>query len=261
MNWKKDFYKLLNNAFYAKTMKNIRNRIRLEIFKNDDTKKIITQQPKIPFNGIHKSHGNCDSYTIKQKEILKDKPIYLGFAKLELSKLHMYKTYYDELQSYVGQENIQLHNVGTDAFLLSVNTENIIKDLKNLGDIFDFTDLDENHEFFCNKMKKVIGKFQLKTPKIIGIDEFVCLRSNFFSFKCGNNIINKLKAICKSQSKHIKFEEYKICLDEEYQKDCQIYIIRSINHEMYLQKVRKSILSSFDDKRCYINETESKPWT
>ena len=27
---------------------------------------------------------------------------------------------------------------------------------------------------------------------------------------------------------------------------------------MYLQKVRKSTLSIFDDKRCYIKETESK---
>ena len=29
---------------------------------------------------------------------------------------------------------------------------------------------------------------------------------------------------------------------------------------MYLQKVRKPTLFLFDDKRCYINGTESKPW-
>ena len=33
-----------------------------------------------------------------EHEILMDKPIYLGFAILELSKLHMYETYYDTLQ-------------------------------------------------------------------------------------------------------------------------------------------------------------------
>ena len=38
------------------------------------------------------------------------------------------------------------------------------------------------------------------------------------------------------------------------------YILRSINHEMHLQELKKSTLSIFDDKRCYINETESKPW-
>ena len=29
---------------------------------------------------------------------------------------------------------------------------------------------------------------------------------------------------------------------------------------MYLQRVKESTLSLFDDKRCYKNETERKPW-
>ena len=47
---------------------------------------------------------------------------------------------------------------------------------------------------------------------------------------------------------------------EEYLKGCDNYILRSINHEMYLQKLKKSTLSLFDDKRRYISETEIKPW-
>ena len=95
------------------------------------------------------------------------------------------------------------------------------------------------------------------------IDDFVCLRSKAYSFKCKNNDENKnkIKGISKSQSKHINFEEFYNCLfGGEYQKECDNFIIRSLNHEMYLQKVRKCTLSVFDDKRCYINETESKPW-
>ena len=49
-----------------------------------------------------------------------------------------------------------------------------------------------------------------------------------------------MKGTCKSQSKHIKFEEYKKGLDgEEYQKECNNYIFRSINHEMHLQEIKK----------------------
>ena len=55
--------------------------------------------------------------------------------------------------------------------------ENIIKDLKNLKDIFDFSNLDQNHELFSEKNKKVIGKFKIETPKNVVINEFVCLRS------------------------------------------------------------------------------------
>ena len=46
-----------------------------------------------------------------------------------------------------------VHN--TDSFVISVNTKDIIKDLKNLEDIFDFTNLDKNHELFSNKNKEI----------------------------------------------------------------------------------------------------------
>ena len=192
-----------------------------------------------------------------------DKAVYVGFSFLELSKLHMYETYYDTLQPYSGQENLQLHYVDTDGMILSMKTEDIIKDLKNLEDIFDFSNLDKNHELYSEKNKKVIGKFKTETPKNIWIVEFVCLRSKAYSFKCKDNKEdkNKIKGISKSQSTHIKFEEYYNCLfAKEYQKECNNYIIRSINHEMVLQEVIKSTLSLIDDKQCYINNIKIIPW-
>ena len=66
----------------------------------------------------------------------------------------MYETYYDILQPYFGQENLQLHYIDTDGMTLSMKTKNIIKDLKNLEDIFDFSNLDENHEIFGKKKRK-----------------------------------------------------------------------------------------------------------
>ena len=82
-----------------------------------------------------------------------------------------------------------------------------------------------------------------------------------YSFKCGVDSKNKLKGISRSRTVHIEFKVYYNCLFVgQYQKDCDHYIICSINHEMYLQEAKKSTLSLFDDKRCYINETESKPW-
>ena len=260
-DFEKDFYKLLNNAFYGKTMENVRNRLKIKFIKKDYYRKIIEYQSKLTFNGIHRSYENCDSYTIKQNEVLMDTPLYLGFSVLELSKLLMYETYFDILQPYFGQENIQLHYMDTDSFILSVNTKDIIKDLKKLEDIFDFSNLDKTHELFSNKNKKVIGKFKIETPTNIWIDEFVCLRIKMYAFKCGYDSKNNLKGISKAQKKNIKFEEYKKCLDgEDYQQECDNYIIRSINQEMILQKVKNSTLSIFDDKRCYINNIESIPW-
>ena len=168
-DFEKDFYKLLNIAFYGKTLKNVRNRLKTNFIKKDNYREIIKQQSKLTFNGIHKSYENCDSYTFKQNEILMDKPIFLGFFVLELSKLLLYETYYDKIQPYFGQEIIQIHYMDTDSFVLSVNTKDIIEDLKILEDIFDFSNIDEHHELFSNKNKKVIGKFKIETPKIFGL--------------------------------------------------------------------------------------------
>ena len=82
-----------------------------------------------------------------------------------------------------------------------------------------------------------------------------------YAFKCGDDSKSKLKGIYKSQSKNIKFEEYYKCLfGRKNQQECDKYFFRSINHEMYLQRVKHSTLSQFDDKRCYLNKIESIPW-
>ena len=98
------------------------------------------------------------------------------------------------------------------SFVLSIETPNIINDLKNLQDLFDFSNLNENHELFSNKNKKVVGKFKIETPENIWIDKFVALRSKCYAFKSGDDSKNKLKGISKSFSKNIKFEEYYNCL-------------------------------------------------
>ena len=183
-------------------MQNVRNRLIFIIVKKDDCREIMKQQYKLTFNGIHKSYENYDSYTFKQTEVLMIKPIYLGFSVLELSKFLMCGTYYDILQPNFGQENVHIHYVDTDAFVLSRNTKDIIKDLKNLEDIFDFSNLDKNHELFSNINKKRIGKFKIETPKSICIDEFVCLRSKMYAFECGDDSKNKLKGFSKSQKKY-----------------------------------------------------------
>ena len=68
----------------------------------------------------------------KKNEVVMDKAVYFGFSVLELSKLHMYATYFDKLQPYFGQENLQLHYIDTDGMISSMKIENSIKDLRTL---------------------------------------------------------------------------------------------------------------------------------
>ena len=67
-----------------------------------------------------------------------------------------------------------------------------------------------------------------------------------YSFKCGDDSKNKRKGVSNSYSKNIKFEEYKNCLDgEKYQEECENYILRSVNHEMYVQKIKTIFIICF----------------
>ena len=59
------------------------------------------------------------------------KPIYVGFSVLELSKLLMYGWYYDKMQPYFGEENLELLYLVTDAFVFSFKLiKNLIEDKK-----------------------------------------------------------------------------------------------------------------------------------
>ena len=68
-----------------------------------------------------------------------------------------------------------------------------------------------------------------------------------------------MKANSKPQSKHIKVEEYKKCSDGElYQQECYKFFLKSIDHELCLQKIGKNSLSIFDYKRCYESNFNKK---
>ena len=69
-DFEKVFYKLFNNSFYGILGESFRNRKKIEFMFKDDDRKIIRQQSKLTFKGIHKSYTNYDSYAYKQNEVL-----------------------------------------------------------------------------------------------------------------------------------------------------------------------------------------------
>ena len=64
-----------------------------------------------------------------------------------------------KLEPYFGQENLKLYYMECDSFVLSIETQNRINDLKNLEDLFDLSHSNENHELFSTENEKVVGKF------------------------------------------------------------------------------------------------------
>ena len=72
--------------------------------------------------------------------------------------------------------------------------------------------------------------------------------------------VKTIKGVSRGYSKINNFGDYKKCLDgEDYQNECDNYNIRSLIHELYLQRVKKSTLTQYDDKRCSESKIETKP--
>ena len=135
---------------------------------------------------------------------------------------------------------LELHYMDCDSFVLSFETQNINNDLKIYENLFDFSNLNQNHDLFSNENKEVVGIFKIEATKKIWVDEFIALKSKAHSFECGNENTKKLKGIPEIYLKNFKFEEFKKCSDrEEYQRKCDNYTLKPTNHEMYLQKQKR----------------------
>ena len=87
-----------------------------KFIKKDDNEEIFKQQSKLTFDGIHKSYTKYKSYTLKQNEVLMDKAFHLGYTVIELSKVFLYVTYYDNLQPFLENKK---SNMATSILMLS----------------------------------------------------------------------------------------------------------------------------------------------
>ena len=256
-NFEKDLYKLMNNAFFGKTMENVRDKTNLEFIDHCQIDQIIKRQSKLSFKGIVDHYSKFSVYKFDNEKTVIDKPIYLGFTVLELSKLLLYEFYHNKLQPY-WKQSIQLHYMDTDSFILSFDTnhQELINFLQENKDEFDFSELDKSHELYNPINKKVIGKMKIETSPVLVLDTFTALRSKSYSFSYNNVQKAKQKGIQKAP----KCEHYKNSLFNSETSSSTNISIRSNLHNLTVEKQNKLALNPFDDKRLYINPIQSLPW-
>ena len=118
-NFEKDLYKLMNNAFFGKTMENVRERVNIQILTHTNIDQTLKGQSKLSFKGIVNHYSKFSVYKYDKEKTAFDKQIYLGFSVLELSKLIMYEFYYHKLQPYYSS-SVKLHYMDTDSFMQKV---------------------------------------------------------------------------------------------------------------------------------------------
>ena len=175
--FEKDFLKLMINSVYGKAMENLRKRINVRLVNNEKDFLTYTCRPTYTTNKIF-GKDYAAIYEIKSVLIL-NKPIYVGFTALELSKWKMYDFYYNFIKKHF---NAELLFTDTDSLAYEIKSENAYEQFFKWKDLFDFSNYPKDSKIFDNANKKVIGKMKDEYGEII-INEFIGLKSNMYLIK------------------------------------------------------------------------------
>ena len=255
-NFEKDFFKLMNNSVFGKTMENIRNRVNVKLVNTEERLKKLTAKPNLKSPPKIFSE-NLVSVHLKKTSLIMNKPVYLGMCILDLSKTIMYDFHYQYIKPKYG-EKAKLLFTDTESLMYEIETEDFYKDIsKDVKDRFDTSDYPENHPsgIPTGINKKVLGMFKDEAAGKI-IKEFVGLRAKLYSFIMEDGKENKRCKGVKTQvvKNSITHEDYKTCLKTGKEQLRKQNIIRSYEHEVYTEEVNKIALSSIDDKRYILGD-------
>ncbi|CAH3143220.1 unnamed protein product [Pocillopora meandrina] len=249
-DFEKDFFKLMNNSVYGKTMENIRKRVDVRLVNSEEMGKKLAKKPN--FNHCTIFSENLCAIEMRKTEVYFNKPVYLGMCILDLSKVLMYGFHYKYIKSKYG-DRAKLLFTDTDSLCYEIQTEDFYKDIIDDVDcLFDTSNIPKDHSSGLPQVnKKVIGKFKDEAGGKI-IEEFVGLRAKLYSYKMfdGGGEMKKCKGVKKGVVEStISFDDYKRCLfggGNQYRK---MNTLRSRKHEIFMEEINKVALSANDDKR------------
>ena len=250
--FEKDFFKLMNNSIYGKTMENLRKRVDVKLITNEQKLLKVTSKPSYVSCKIF-NENLVAVHKIKEQLFL-NRPSYLGMCILDLSKTLMYDFHFNYIKNKY-KNNAKLLFTDTDSLCYEIETNDVYEDFFNNKDKFDFSEYDKNSKYFDNCNKKVIGKFKDETNGIT-ITEFIGLRSKMYSYIKDNNQEHKTaKGIKKNIIKNnIDHNNYKEILLNNKQVHHKMKTIRSDKHQLNSYEINKVSLSAYDDKRFLHND-------
>ena len=255
-NFEKDFFKLMNNSVFGKTMENIRNRVNVKLVNTQERLRKLVAKPNLKSPPKIFSE-NLVSVHLKKTSLTMNKPVYLGMCILDLSKTIMYDFHYNYIKPKYGVKT-KLLFTDTDSLMYEIETEDFYKDIsEDVKDRFDTSDYPENHPsgIPTGINKKVLGMFKDEAAGKI-IIEFVGLRAKLYSYLMDEGKEHKKCKGIKKQvvATSIKHEDYKTCLTTGKEQLRKQNIIRSYEHEVFTEEVNKVALSALDDKRYILGD-------
>ena len=246
-SFEKDFFKLMNNSVFGKTMENLRKRVDVRLVT--DEKKLVQLTSKPTFVSSKIFNENLVAVHKIKETLTLNRPAYVGMCILDMSKTLIYDFHYNYIKSKYGNK-AKLLFTDTDSLTYEIQTADAYRDFWMDKEMFDNSDYPKESQFYDGSNKKVIGKFKDEAAGKV-MTEFIGLRSKMYSYTKDDGTNNKTaKGIKKNIIKKvIKHEDYKRILFNNEQMYNNMKTIRSDLHILKSFLLNKVSLSCFDDKR------------
>ncbi|MBN1968088.1 MAG: hypothetical protein JW870_01855, partial [Candidatus Delongbacteria bacterium] len=272
--FEKDFWKLIVNSIFGKSIEQKRKRQTITVVTSKDA------------NYCNWNVGNrCDNFTkksnldniivinkdvvlfvLRRTSVYLDTPIYTGVACLDISKTFMYHFFYFYLKRLY-EERIKLVGTDTDSIIAYITGENgkeldVYQDMYDNKDLFDMSEYPRSGPFakFHDPTNlKVLGKFKDETAKDGVINEIVFIKAKMYSFKTeSGHEEKKAKGIPRHWVKrHQRFDDYMIALNNTETSIVEAKKIASLRHRIYTIQYKKMGINQYDNKRYLVNNQNS----
>ena len=270
-DFEKDYYKLMCNAVFGKTMEDVRGRTKCRFITNEEKYSKATGRPNYKYT----MDFGTEDFRIVMEESEKvelNKPIYVGFTILDTSKLRMYEFLYDTIQPLFGYQNVRLCKMDTDSFMLDITCEDLHSKLKEIHDELDTSELPKDHPLYRTEYpedhplyvknpnnKKVVGAFKDES-KGVPIWQQCNIKAKCNAFICKEDSAKgymECKKVCKGVPKAVvkktmDFHDWLDGLGGQVVRRATT-TLRSFDHQIYTYKQNKIALTPYDDKR-FIHE-------
>ena len=261
--FEKDYYKLRSNSVFGKTMENVRKH---------QTYKLVNTPERLQHATADLRALDCDIFSenlvgIKcfKTKVLLDKPVYVGQAVLDYSKLTMYQLYYDFIKTHPKIISSYVAGGDTDSLFLELTTSpnvDLYNDilLEMIGVCFDSSNYSPDHFLYDASCKAKLGFFKDESCGHL-VTEYVLLKPKMYSILTKTwKPIQKAKGIARSALRSITHEDYQNAWQTQLESSCKYNILKSTLHEISTTGITKRALSLWEDKRAWTDCNDSLPY-
>lgn len=291
----KDFFKLMINSIFGKTMESVWKHMKVDFCVGEKDRNKAHKSLRDPFMKQFRILVPDQLIAIEKRHhyVTLNRPILIGMAILDLSKLHMYKFHYEVMMPAFGEQQAQMIYTDTDSLVYQLEGDNfldrdlpptcvhggvfdMLRQVQYQHRCFDLSVLKEDHPLRLplpngDPMpleKGVLGRMKDEMKGVNGT-EWIGLRAKMYSLELewGYHMDDKGKPF-PSYAKRKGVPGSVRLLHKHYRKvhesgrliHRKFSMIDHLSHkqggmELVTRKQKKIVLSSVDDKSFYLSKT------